>query len=191
MKGYLVTPQGDGPFPAVLVVHENRGLNPYVKDVARRAAVAGFLALAPDALAPAGGYPGNDDEGKMLQRSLDRSKIFVDMLNSAKFLRAHPSSNGKLGVTGFCFGGGVSNRLAVELGDELQAAAPFYGRAANVDGVPRIKAEMMLHYAENDPRVNAMRAEYEAALRKHSVNFRVVHLPRYPTRISQRLYAAL
>ena len=171
MKGYLVTPQGDGPFPAVLVVHENRGLNPYVKDVARRAAVAGFLALAPDALAPAGGYPGNDDEGKMLQRSLDRSKIFVDMLNSAKFLRAHPSSNGKLGVTGFCFGGGVSNRLAVELGDELQAAAPFYGRAANVDGVPRIKAEMMLHYAENDPRVNAMQADYEAALNKHGVKF--------------------
>ena len=171
IRGYLAHPQGDGPFPAVLIVHENRGLNPYIEDVARRAAVAGFLALAPDALSPLGGYPGNDDDGKVLQRKLDRQKIHVDMLNGAKFVKGHGKSNGKLGATGFCFGGGVTNFLAVEMGDDLQAAAPFYGRAPATDGVKNIKAKVVVHYAEDDPRVNATRADYEAALKAAGANY--------------------
>ena len=113
MRGYLVQPTGDGPFPAVIIFHENRGLNPYIEDVARRAAVAGFLALAPDGLAPIGGYPGNDDDGRTMQRSLDRDKLDQDMINSARFLKGHALSNGRLGATGFCWGGGMTNRLAV------------------------------------------------------------------------------
>lgn len=171
VRGYLVKPAGDGPFPAVLIVHENRGLNPYVEDVARRAAVEGFLAFAPDALTPLGGYPGNDDDGKVLQAKLDRDKIHVDMLNGARFLKKHPLSSGKLGVTGFCFGGGVSNFLATEMGDELQAAAPFYGQAADLARVPRIKASLVIHWADDDPRVNAQRADYEAALKEHGVDW--------------------
>src|SRR5690606_14913515 len=119
MRGYLVQPRGEGPFPAVLVIHENRGLNPYIEDVARREAVAGFLALAPDGLAPIGGYPGNDDDGRAMQAKLDQAKLGQDMINSAKYLKAHPLSNGKLGAVGFCWGGGMVNRLAVALGDEL------------------------------------------------------------------------
>ncbi|MEM8687459.1 MAG: dienelactone hydrolase family protein [Pseudomonadota bacterium] len=171
MRGYLVQPAGEGPFPAVLIVHENRGLNPHIEDVARRAAVEGFLALAPDALTPVGGYPGNDDDGKVLQRQLDRQKIHVDMLNGAKFLKAHALSTGKLGVTGFCFGGGVSNYLAVEMGDDLQASVPFYGAAPRSEDVPKIKAAVLVHYAEDDPRINAMRADYEAALKAAGTRF--------------------
>jgi carboxymethylenebutenolidase len=130
MRGYLVQPVGKGPFPAVLVVHENRGLNPYIEDVARRAATEGFLAFAPDALSPIGGYPGNDDDGKIMQKKLDRDKIFVDMKNGAKFLKNNALSNGKLGVTGFCFGGAVANYLATELGSDLKVSVPFYGSAA-------------------------------------------------------------
>ena len=132
MRGYLVQPTGSGPFPAVLVIHENRGLNPYIEDVARRVAVEGFLALAPDGLYPAGGYPGNDDDGRALQRTLDQGKLRQDMLNSARYLKAHPLSTGKLGATGFCWGGGTTNFLATEMGDELSAGAPFYGRAAEL-----------------------------------------------------------
>src|SRR5690606_21460823 len=127
MRGYLVRPKGDGPFPAVVVIHENRGRNPYIEDVTRRLAVAGYLALAPDALWAVGGYPGNDDRGKELQRELDADKILVDMVNAARFARGHALSNGRLGAVGFCFGGFVCNHLAVSLGEELQAAAPFYG----------------------------------------------------------------
>ena len=173
MRGYLVQPSGSGPFPAVLIVHENRGLNPYVEDVARRAAVAGFLALAPDALSPLGGYPGNDDDGRSMQYRLDRGKIAIDMMNGGKFLKAHKLSNGKLGVTGFCFGGGVSNWLAAEMGGDLQASAPFYGVAAPTAKVPNIKAEMLVHYAENDPRVNATRPAYEAALKAAGVKYQM------------------
>ena len=125
MRGYLVTPAGSGPFPAVLVIHENRGLNPYIEDVARRLADVGFLALAPDGLAPAGGYPGNDDDGRALQAKLDQGKLRTDMLNSAKWLKAQKLSSGKLGCTGFCWGGGTTNQLAVEMGGDLQAAVPF------------------------------------------------------------------
>ena len=144
MRGYLVQPAGDGPFPAVLIIHENRGLNPHIEDVARRAAVAGFLALAPDGLSPVGGYPGNDDDGRELQGSLDPAKLDQDMINSARFLKAHASSNGRLGATGFCWGGGMTNRLAVALGGDLQAGVPFYGAAAPTDGVPRIRAAMLI-----------------------------------------------
>ena len=164
MRGYLVAPAGDGPFPAVLVIHENRGLNPYIEDVARRAAVAGFVALAPDGLHPIGGYPGNDDDGREMQRSLDREKLRQDMVNSARFLKAHELSTGKLGATGFCWGGSTTNFLAVTLGDDLQAGAPFYGGAPDSSDVPRISAAMLIHYAEDDQRVNAMRPDYAAAL---------------------------
>ena len=116
MRGYLVTPAGQGPFPAVLVIHENRGLNPYIEDVARRAAADGFLALAPDGLSPVGGYPGNDDDGRSLQASLDQGKLRTDMLNSARYVKGLPSSTGKLGVTGFCWGGGTTNWLAATHG---------------------------------------------------------------------------
>jgi carboxymethylenebutenolidase len=172
MYGYLVRPTtGDGPFPAVIVMHENRGLNPYIQDVARRAAVAGFLALAPDGLAPIGGYPGNDDDGRAMQRTLDQGKLLQDMVNSARFVRNHELSNGKLGATGFCWGGGATNFLATEMGDELNAGAPFYGRAADTDRVGDIEASLLVHYAEDDPRVNAMREDFEDALKEHGVDY--------------------
>jgi carboxymethylenebutenolidase len=169
MRGYLVQPAGTGPFPTVLVIHENRGLNPYIEDVARRAAVAGFLALAPDGLAPLGGYPGNDDDGREMQARLDQAKLRTDMLNSARFLKAHALSTGRLGVTGFCWGGGTTNWLATVLGAEMQAGAPFYGAAAEAAAVPRIKAALLIHYAENDARINAMWPPYEAALKAAGV----------------------
>ena len=177
MRGYLVVPAGDGPFPAVLVMHENRGLNPYVQDVARRFGVAGFLALAPDGLSPIGGYPGNDDDGRTMQRTLDQAELRQDMANSARFVKAHELSNGKLGATGFCWGGGTTNFLATELGEDLNAGAPFYGSAAATDRVGQIKAAMQIHYAENDPRVNAMQPEYEAALKASGVTYEMHNYP--------------
>ena len=171
MRGYLVKPAGDGPFPAVLIIHENRGLNPYIEDVARRVAVEGFLALAPDGLSPIGGYPGNDDDGKAMQQSLDREKLFTDMLNSARFLKGHELSNGKLGATGFCWGGGVVNRLAVKLGKDLDAGVPFYGQAPAIEDVAKIQAALMMHYAEDDPRINASREEYRKALEENKKVF--------------------
>jgi len=177
IKGYLVKPNGEGPFPAVLVVHENRGLNPHIEDVARRAATEGFLAFAPDALSAAGGYPGNDEDGKMMQANLDRSKIFTDMKNAALFLKSHKLSNGKLGVVGFCFGGAVSNYLATELGSKLQASVPFYGSAGKLDEVKNIKASMMIHYAAKDPRVNAMQEDYKKTLKNNNVDFEMFTYP--------------
>jgi len=174
MRGYLVKPAGEGPFPAVLVVHENRGLNPYIEDVARRFAVEGFITLAPDGLAPIGGYPGNDDDGKVMQKSLDRDKLFTDMLNSAKFLKSHELSNGKLGVTGFCYGGGVVNNLAIVMGVDVNAGVPFYGVAPALENVARIQASLMMNYAEDDPRVNATQKEYQEALKANNKNF-VMH----------------
>ena len=164
MRGYLVQPAGTGPFPAVLVIHENRGLNPYIEDVARRAAVDGFVALAPDGLWPVGGYPGNDDDGRALQAKLDQGQLRTDMLNSARFLKAHALSNGKLGVTGFCWGGGTTNWLAATMGADMQAGVPYYGAAAETASVPRIKAPLLVHYAENDAGINGMRPAFEAAL---------------------------
>lgn len=169
MRGYLVQPAGTGPFPTVLVIHENRGLNPYIEDVARRAAVEGFLALAPDGLSPVGGYPGNDDDGRALQAGLDQAKLRTDMLNSARHLKAHASSSGKLGVTGFCWGGSTTNFLATALGADMQAGVPFYGAAAETAAVPSIKAALLVHYAEHDERLNAMWPAYEAALKANRV----------------------
>jgi carboxymethylenebutenolidase len=169
MRGYLVQPTGNGPFPAVLVVHENRGLNPYVEDVARRLATEGFLALAPDGLAPAGGYPGNDDDGRTLQSGLDQAKLRQDLVNSARFLKTHALSTGKLGATGFCFGGGVVNYLAVTLGADLSAGVPFYGAAPDVADVPKIKAAMLVQYAATDERINAQWPAYETALKANKV----------------------
>ena len=169
MRGYLVQPTGDGPFPSVLIIHENRGLNPHIEDVARRAAVAGFLALAPDGLSPVGGYPGNDDDGRALQRSLDPATLDQDMINSAGYLKSHALSNGRLGATGFCWGGGMTNRLAVALGSDLDAGVPFYGAAAASEDVSKIEAALMIIYAGTDPRINAMWPEYEAALQAAGV----------------------
>jgi carboxymethylenebutenolidase len=177
MRAYLVQPAGQGPWPAVLVIHENRGLNPYVEDVARRAAVAGFVALAPDGLAPLGGYPGNDDDGREMQAKLDQAKLRTDMLNGAKFLKAHKLSTGKLGATGFCWGGGTTNYLAVTMGTELQAAAPFYGAAAETASVAKIKAPILAHLAENDPRINEMYPTYEDALKKAGVRYEIQMYP--------------
>jgi carboxymethylenebutenolidase len=177
IRGYLVQPKGQGPFPTVLVVHENRGLNPYIEDVARRAAVAGFLALAPDGLTPAGGYPGNDDDGRELQAKLDQAKLRTDMLNGAKFLKAHKLSTGKLGVTGFCWGGGTTNWLATALGTDMHAGAPYYGVAAATADVPKIKAPLLVHLAENDPRVNETYATYEQELKKAGARFEIHSYP--------------
>jgi len=157
----------------VLVIHENRGLNPYVEDVARRAAVAGFVALAPDGLTPAGGYPGNDDDGREMQAKLDQAKLRADMLNGAKFLKANKLSNGKLGATGFCWGGGTTNFLAATMGTDLQAAAPFYGAAAETASVAKIKAPILAHLAENDPRINEMYPTYEDAMKKAGVRYEI------------------
>jgi carboxymethylenebutenolidase len=169
MRGYLVQPSGTGPFPVVLVVHENRGLNPYIEDVARRCAVEGFLALAPDGLFPVGGYPGNDDDGRTLQAGLDQAKLRTDMLNGARFLKSHKMSTGRLGVTGFCWGGGTTNFLATVLGADLQAGVPFYGAAAATAAALGIKAPLMLQYAETDPAINGMWPAYEAALKSAGV----------------------
>lgn len=177
MRGYLVQPAGNGPFPSVLVIHENRGLNPYVEDVARRVAVAGFLALAPDGLFPVGGYPGNDDDGRTLQRNLDQGKLRQDMVNSATYLKTHPLSTGKLGATGFCWGGGTTNFLAVTLGSDLHAGAPFYGAAPAAEDVAKIRAPMLIHYAGNDERINAMQPGYEAALKANNVTYQMHSYP--------------
>ena len=177
MRGYLVQPNATGPFPAVLVIHENRGLNPYIEDVTRRAATEGFMAFAPDGLSPVGGYPGNDDDGRALQASLDQSKLRTDMVNGARFLKAHSLSTGKLGVTGFCWGGSTTNFLAVDLGADLKAAVPFYGAAAETTRVPAIKAALLIQYAENDERINALWPAYEAALKASGAQYEMHMYP--------------
>ena len=177
IRGYLVQPEGKGPWPAVLVIHENRGLNPYIEDVARRAAVDGFLALAPDGLSPLGGYPGNDDDGRALQAKLDQAKLRQDMLNGAKFIKAHPLSTKKLGATGFCWGGGTTNFLAAAMGADLQAGAPYYGAAADTASVSKIKAPLLVHLAENDPRINEMYPTYEQELKKAGVRYEIHSYP--------------
>jgi carboxymethylenebutenolidase len=177
IRGYLVQPAGSGPWPAVLVIHENRGLNPYVEDVARRAAVEGFLALAPDGLSPLGGYPGNDDEGRAMQSKLDQAKLRTDMLNGAKWVKAHALSTKKLGVTGFCWGGGTTNWLATALGSDLHAGVPYYGAAAATADVPKIKAPLLCQLAENDPRINEMYPTYEQELKKAGVRYEIHSYP--------------
>lgn len=165
VRGYLVRPaKVEGPVPGVVVVHENRGLNPYIEDVARRVAKAGFVALAPDGLSSVGGYPGNDEKGRELQQSVDPEKLMNDFFAAIEFLLADPRVTGKVGITGFCYGGGVSHAAAVAY-QELAAAVPFYGRQARPEDVPRIRAPLLVHLAENDPRINEGWPAYEAALK--------------------------
>ncbi|GKY90190.1 YghX family hydrolase [Sinisalibacter aestuarii] len=170
VRGYLVKPAGEGPFPAVLVVHENRGLNPYIEDVARRVAKAGFMALAPDGLTSVGGYPGNDDKGRELQGTVDGEKLMNDFFAGTEHLLARDDSTGKVGCVGFCYGGGVCNALAVAY-PELSASVPFYGRQAAADDVPKIQAPLLIHYAALDERVNAGWPAYEAALQEHGKTY--------------------
>ncbi len=173
-RGYLVTPRElDGKAPTVLVVHENRGLNPYIKDVARRLAKAGFIAFAPDALFPVGGYPGNDDEGRALQRGLDRAKIEQDFIAAARFLKGHESGNGKLGAVGFCFGGYVVNMLAAAIPQTLNAGVPFYGSPAAKEIRKNIKAPLLIQLGELDRRVNASWPEYEEDLKQVGVDYQM------------------
>ncbi|APE06623.1 MAG: dienelactone hydrolase family protein [Alteromonas sp.] len=172
--GYFVvptTPADDKPMPAVLVVHENRGLNPYIKDVARRLAMQGFIAFAPDALFPLGGYPGNDDEGRAMQRSLDRDKIEQDFIAAAQWLNAHKMTTDKLGVVGFCFGGYISNLLAATLPSTINAAVPFYGTPASSELQGKVKGPLLLHFGENDKRVNATWPEYEKVLKANNAQY--------------------
>ena len=164
IKGYLARPAKGKKRPVVIVVHENRGLNPYIEDVARRLATENYIAFAPDGLTSAGGFPGTDEKGAVLFRQVDAKKMFEDFVAAAKWLKARPDSTGKLGAVGFCFGGGIVNQLAVRLGTELNAGVAFYGRQAGVDDVPRISAPLMFQYAGNDQRINAGIAVYEAAL---------------------------
>jgi len=168
IKGYLARPSKSGKLPVVLVIHENRGLNPYIEDVARRLAVANFIAFAPDGLTSVGGYPGDDEKGAAAFRTVDGKKMTEDFVAAAKWLKARPDSTGKLGAVGFCFGGGIVNQLAVRLGADLNAGVAFYGRQAGADDVPRIAAPLLLHYAGNDQGVNAGIAAYEAALKANN-----------------------
>ena len=171
-KGYLVVPKNtQGKLPVVLVIHENRGLNPYIKDVARRLAKAGFIAFAPDALHPLGGYPGNDDEGRAMQHTLDRTKIQNDFVAAAHFLKAQPNSNGKLGAVGFCFGGYIVNYLASVESNLLTAGVPFYGTPASESLHKNIKAPLMIQLGELDKRVNATWSEYEQSLKSNNVDY--------------------
>jgi len=160
-----------GKLPGVLVIHENRGLNPYIEDVARRLALEGFLALAPDGLTTAGGYPGDEEKAVQLFRQLDRQKLNEDFIAAARWLKAHPSCTGKIGAVGFCYGGGVANMLAVRMGEELAAAVAFYGGQPPAADVPKIRAALLLHYAELDKRVNDGWPAYEAALKQHGKEF--------------------
>ena len=171
-RGYLVAPKDlNAKRPVVLVIHENRGLNPYIEDVARRLAKVGFIAFAPDALFPLGGYPGNDDEGRAMQKSMDEAKIRHDFVAAAHFLKSHPNSNGKLGAVGFCFGGYIVNYLAAVDADLLTAAVPFYGTPASPILRKNIKAPLMIHLAELDKRVNDSWPEYEQDLKANKVEY--------------------
>jgi carboxymethylenebutenolidase len=168
IKGYLARPAKGKKHPVVIVIHENRGLNPYIEDVARRLATENYVAFAPDGLTSVGGFPGSDEKGAALFRQVDAKKMFEDFVAAAKWLKARPDSNGKLGAVGFCFGGGIVNQLAVRLGPELNAGVAFYGRQAGVDDVPKISAPLMFQYAGNDQRINEGIAPYEAALKANN-----------------------
>ena len=177
VRGYLVKPtKVEGKPPAVLVIHENRGLNPYIKDVARRVAKAGFIALAPDGLTSVGGYPGNDADGRELQKQVDRVKLMNDFFAGYEHLAARDDVSGKVGCVGFCYGGGVCNALAVAY-PELNASVPFYGRQANAEDVPRIEAPLLLQFAELDQRINAGWPAYEAALKANNKTFEAHFYP--------------
>ncbi|HEV2521104.1 MAG TPA: YghX family hydrolase [Candidatus Acidoferrales bacterium] len=171
IRAYLARPaDAKGKLPGVLVVHENRGLNPYIEDVARRLGVAGYLTLAPDELTPVGGYPGDDDKGRDLQAKLDQKKMMEDWYAAAMFLKSNPACTGKLGVVGFCYGGSVTNALAVRIPD-LAAAVPFYGMQPTAEETAKIKAPLLIHYGGLDDRVNAGWPAYEAALKSNHVTY--------------------
>jgi carboxymethylenebutenolidase len=171
MRGYLVKPaKADAKLPGVLVVHENRGLNPHIEDVARRVALENFLAFAPDALFPLGGYPGDEDKARDLFTKLDQTKTREDFLAAAGWLKARPDCTGKVGVVGFCYGGGIANMLATRISD-LGGAVPFYGSQPNAEDVPSIKCPLLIHYAETDERINAGWPAYEAALKANKVSY--------------------
>ncbi len=157
--------------PGVLVIHENRGLNPYIEDVVRRLAVSGFFALGPDALWPLGGYPGSDDQGRALQRRRDREEMTQDFIAGAEYLLNHPRCTGKVGVVGFCFGGGMANTLAVRIPEAIAAAVPYYGRQPDAADVPKIQAKLLIHYAELDKRINEGWPAYESALKEAGVDY--------------------
>lgn len=177
VRGYLVRPaKTQGKVAAVVVVHENRGLNPYIEDVARRVAKAGFIALAPDGLSSVGGYPGNDEKGRELQKSVDPTKLMNDFFAAVEFMMAHDAATGKVGMTGFCYGGGVSNAAAVAY-PELAAAVPFYGRQPKAEDVPRIKAPLLLHYGELDKGVNEGWPAYEASLKAAGTTYEAYIYP--------------
>lgn len=162
--------------PGIVVVHENRGLNPHIADVGRRAALANFISIAPDALTPLGGYPGNDDDGRTLQRQRDRQEMLEDFIAACDYLKNHPECTGKVGVVGFCFGGWISNMMAVRISD-LAAAVPFYGGQPSAEEVPQINAPLLLQFAENDKRVNAGWPAYEAALKEHNKQYTAYMYP--------------
>lgn len=171
-RGYLVLPGAStGPQPGVLVIHENRGLNPHIEDIARRVALAGFVAFAPDALFPLGGYPGNEDQARTLFPQLDQARTREDFIAAAGFLRRRPECTGRIGAVGFCYGGGMVNFLATRLGDDLSAGVPFYGSAPNLEDVPRIKAPLLIQSAEVDQRINARWPEFEQALQAAGVPY--------------------
>ncbi len=171
IKGLMAKPAGaTGKLPAVLVIHENRGLNPYIEDVVRRAAKAGYLAFGPDGLTPLGGYPGNDDDGRAMQRELDRAKLMEDFFAAFEYLVGHEGSTGKVGAVGFCYGGGVCNALAVAY-PNMGASVPFYGRQAAAEDVPSIEAPLLIHYGGLDDRINAGWPAYEAALKEHGKDY--------------------
>ncbi|HEY7555612.1 MAG TPA: dienelactone hydrolase family protein [Candidatus Binatia bacterium] len=177
MRGLLARPASGNKFPVVVVVHENRGLNPYIEDVVRRLAIAGFIALGPDAIWPLGGYPSvdkygadADDKAREMQKQLDDGKITEDFIAAAEFLLKNPQSTGKLGAVGFCYGGGMVNRLAVRM-PQLAAGVPFYGAAPAIEDVPKIKAALLLHFAEQDPNINGRWPAYEAALKANNVSY--------------------
>ena len=171
MKGLLSKPEGaKGKVPGIVVVHENRGLNPYIEDVGRRCAVDGFISLAPDALTPLGGYPGNDDEGRTMQRKRDRNEMLEDFIAAYEYLKNHPDCTGKVGVVGFCFGGWISNMMAVHLPD-LGAAVPFYGRQPNAEDAAKVKAPLMLQYGGLDKRVNEGWPAYEKVLKENGIKY--------------------
>jgi carboxymethylenebutenolidase len=164
IKGYLVRPAAGGKHPAILVVHENRGLNPYIEDVARRFGTENFLAFAPDGLTSVGGYPGDDEKGGTLFGQVDRDKMTLDFMAAANYLKNHPDGTGKVGVVGFCFGGGIANTLAVRMPDVIAAAVPFYGAAPAPEDVAKIKAPILAHHGELDTRLAAAWPAYDAAL---------------------------
>jgi carboxymethylenebutenolidase len=177
VRGYLVKPaNAEGQLPAVVVVHENRGLNPYIEDVARRLAKEGFIALAPDGLSSKGGYPGNDDKGRELQSQVDPEKLMNDFFAAIEYMAAHSAGNGKVGMTGFCYGGGVVNAASVAY-PELGAAVPFYGRQAKPEDVPKIQAPLLFHFAEKDDGVNKTWPTYEEALKRNGKKYEAYVYP--------------